>query len=73
MENGNETDFKNFGKQVKKFRKMKELTQEALAFDCEVSKRTIQRIEKGEINITMNIMFLLAKALEVKTSDLFEE
>ncbi|UPT67932.1 MAG: helix-turn-helix domain-containing protein [Sphingobacteriales bacterium JAD_PAG50586_3] len=73
MESANEKEFKEFGKRVKSFRKSKKITQQDLAYDCEVHKRTIQRIEKGDVNIGLETIFNIAKALEIKVGELFKE
>ena len=39
----------DLGMKVAEMRKQKGLTQEQLAEECEVSTRTIQRIENGEV------------------------
>ncbi|KAA3645416.1 MAG: XRE family transcriptional regulator [Chloroflexi bacterium] len=39
----------DIGKKVAELRQQKNMTQEELAEDCEVSTRTIQRIENGEV------------------------
>lgn len=45
---------------------------EQLAEKSGVSKSTLQRIENGETSPTMDVMEKIAKALNVKISDLYE-
>lgn len=63
-------EIKLLGKGIKKVRLSKEITQEELADLCEVDVRTVQRIEKGEYGMSLNILFALADALEMSPSEL---
>ena len=60
------------GKRIKELRLKKGLTQEELAHRTEVSARTIQRIENGEVDPRAYTLQMIAKALEVDY-DLFIE
>ncbi len=51
-------------------RKLKGLTQERLAEKTQVTVRTIQRIEKGEVNPHLQTVQLLATALEIEVKEL---
>lgn len=51
-------------------RKLKGLTQQELSARTEVTVRTIQRIEKGEVKPHLQTINLLATALEIKVNDL---
>lgn len=53
------------GKLIKELRIKKGMTQEELAFKTEVSARTIQRIENGEVDPRAYTLQMIAKALEV--------
>lgn len=52
-------------------RKEKGLTQEALAEACGVELRQIGRIERGEVNTTINTAYLIAEAFGVEVKELF--
>jgi CubicO group peptidase (beta-lactamase class C family)/transcriptional regulator with XRE-family HTH domain len=52
-------------------RKLKGYTQEELSEKTQVTIRTIQRIEKGDVNPHLQTIKLLATALDVKIEDLF--
>jgi transcriptional regulator with XRE-family HTH domain len=56
------------GKLIKELRIKKGLTQEELADMTEVSARTIQRIENGEVDPRAYTLQMIAKALEVDFS-----
>ena len=53
------------GKLIKELRIKKGMTQEELADKTEVSSRTIQRIENGEVDPRAYTLQMIAKALEV--------
>jgi uncharacterized Tic20 family protein/DNA-binding Xre family transcriptional regulator len=54
----------DLGLKVNELRLQKNLTQEKLAEVCEVSTRTIQRIENGEVDPRTHTLYCLSKALE---------
>lgn len=56
------------GKLIKELRIKKGLTQEELAGRTEISSRTIQRIENGEVDPRAYTLQMIAKALEVDFS-----
>ncbi|WP_430813587.1 helix-turn-helix domain-containing protein [Carboxylicivirga sp. RSCT41] len=58
------------GKLIKELRTKKGMTQEELADKTEVSTRTIQRIENGEVDPQAYTLQMIAKALDVEY-DLF--
>ncbi len=60
------------GKLIKELRLKKGMTQEELAEKTEVSARTIQRIENGEVDPRAYTLQMIARALEVEYS-LFTE
>lgn len=60
------------GKLIKELRLKKGMTQEDLADKTEVSSRTIQRIENGEVDPRAYTLQMIARALEVEYS-LFTE
>ena len=54
----------NLGLKVAELRQQKGLTQEQLAERCEVSARTIQRIESGEVDPRAYTLHCLGEAPE---------
>ena len=54
----------NLGLKVAELRQQKGLTQERLAEICEVSARTIQRIESGEVDPRAYTLHCLGEALD---------
>ena len=64
---------RKFGKQVKKLRLEKGLSQEALAYQADLDRTYIPSIEKGERNVSITVIEKIAKALNVKISTLLDE
>lgn len=59
-----------FGLKVKSLRIKNKLTQVQLAGLMDVDVKTIKRIEKGDYNPTLVIIFALSEALETETKSL---
>ncbi|OTG84477.1 transcriptional regulator [Acinetobacter sp. ANC 5054] len=59
-----------FGQLVRKHRKEKNISQEKLALLCNIDRSYMGRIERGEVNITLEKLYDLAKALEVNLHEL---
>jgi len=62
-----------FGKRIKELRKLKGLSQERLANNAEIDRTYLPSIEKGERNVSIEVVEKLAIALDVKIKDLFNE
>ncbi len=58
------------GKNIKKIRVNKDMTQEALAFDAGVNRAYIGYIERGERNPSTETLSKISKALKVSLGDL---
>ena len=62
------------GKNVARLRKRQDLSQEELALRVEVVAQTyISNLEAGRCNPTAVTLYLIAKALDAKVADLFDE
>lgn len=59
-----------FGQRMQKVRKEKGITQEELASKVAMHRTYIGLVERGERNPTIRTLYKIAKALEVKSSDL---
>jgi len=70
--NRNTQYIKEFGAHLKTLRKQRNLTQEQLAYDCDIPISQIGRIERGEVNTTISTLYLLSKALEIPTYELLK-
>ena len=63
---------KLFGKQVRKIRISKGFSMEKLADLTSFEYSQISRIELGQINTSIDIVFKIAKALDIHPRDLFD-
>ncbi len=54
----------DFGKSLTKIRKAKGITQEELAKKCNISTRTIQRIEGGKVSPRAYTIKIISEVLE---------
>lgn len=66
-------DLQKFGKRLKALRLDHNLTQLELAEIIDMSPNFIGMIERGERNTTVENVFKIARALNIKPSNLFEE
>ena len=64
---------KRVGLNVRKFRKERDLSQEALAFESGLHRTYISGVERGIRNPTVLVLEEIAAALKVPTSRLLEE
>lgn len=63
---------KILGENIRRARKAKGLSQEALAEECELHRTYVGAIERGERNITFLKILAVAKSLGVRVAVLFE-
>ena len=56
---------------LKAARAAKDLSQEQLAQRCSVSRQTINAIEKGDYNPTINLCIAICRALDKTLDELF--
>ncbi len=61
------------GLKIKEIRKSKGLSQEKLANLAEIDRTYLPTVEKGERNVSIEILEKLSKALEINIKDLFDE
>lgn len=59
-----------FGQLVRKHRKEQNISQEKLALLCNIDRSYMGRIERGEVNVTLERLYELANALEVPVGKL---
>lgn len=64
---------KKFGKNLKRLRLVKGISQESLALSADLDRTYIPSIEKGERNVSITVVEKLANALNVKISELFKD
>lgn len=63
---------KVFARNVRKLRRLQELSQEALALEAGMSRTYVSEIERGERNVSIDNMGALADALGVPLKDLVD-
>lgn len=54
-----------FGLLVRKYRKERNMSQEQLALFCNVDRSYLGRIERGEVNPTLEKIYEIARALDI--------
>jgi transcriptional regulator with XRE-family HTH domain len=59
-----------FGQNVRRVRRLKEMSQEELAFRADISRTYLSEVERGERNISVDNMEALALSLEMELPDL---
>ena len=60
----------HIGQKIKKFRELKNLTQEYMAAQLEMSQSAYSKIETGESDVTFKKLELISRALDVKPEDI---
>ena len=58
------------GQLIRNARLKKEISQEKLALICDIDRSYLGRIERGEVNITIEKLYELSSALEMDAKDL---
>lgn len=64
---------KFFGKKISELRKEKGFSQEKLALEANIDRTYISDIEKGDRNISLEILDKLSKTLEIHISQIFKD
>jgi transcriptional regulator with XRE-family HTH domain len=60
------------GKKIRLYRKLNRLTQEKLAEKAELAPSYVSDVERGHVNISVDAVQRIAKALGINIRDLFE-
>lgn len=72
MDISEETFIINLGVRIRQLREKKNLSQQDLANDSNISKVQIGRIERAKINTTVRTLIKIANALEIEPKELFD-
>lgn len=59
-----------FGRNLRTIRKSKGFSQERLAHEAGIDRSYLGKIERGEVNITIEKIYLLAEHLQCRPADL---
>lgn len=62
---------KKLGKRIKQLRELKNLTQERFEEISGINARYLSSLERGQKNVTIQILERIAKALDIELIDLF--
>ena len=62
-----------FGQNLRSIRKSKGFSQERLAHDAGIDRSYIGKIERGQANITLEKLYIIAELLECSPKDLIPE
>lgn len=68
----NEQMLVKFGQRIKQLRAARNMSQDDLAYACDVEKTQIYRIEGGKINTTLSTLVALAEAFGLSLKELFD-
>lgn len=60
-----------FGLRIREIRHRQQISQEELAFRCNLSKNYVSDVERGTRNISLKMIEKFAKGLNVPLSELF--
>ena len=66
-------DYESIGKRIKHYRTEKRLSQEDLGNIVAVNNEHISRIEGGKKNLSLELLILIANALDVSADDLLTD
>jgi transcriptional regulator with XRE-family HTH domain len=61
------------GAKIKEIRQAQNLTQSTLSDLAEIDIRTIQRLEKGDMNLSLNIFIAIIKSLNIDATEIIDE
>jgi transcriptional regulator with XRE-family HTH domain len=71
LSTGEHANLVAFGKNLRDIRKARELSQEKLAELADLHPRALQKIEAGDVNVTLSTMLRLQKVLGCTWESLF--
>lgn len=66
-------DYESIGRRIKHYRTEKGISQEELGFIVSVNNEHISRIEGGRKNLSLELLILIANALDVSADDLLTD
>lgn len=63
---------KLLGEQIRSLRLKKKLSQADLCYEGNIDLSTLSRLERGQLNVTLNTLHAIATVLKVDIIDLFD-
>ena len=61
------------GQIIRQKRTESNITQESLALKCEIYRSYLGRIERGEVNLTVDKLYQIAQVLQISPKDLLPD
>ena len=61
------------GQIIRQKRTESNITQESLALKCEIDRSYLGRIERGEVNLTVDKLYQIAQVLQISPKDLLPD
>lgn len=71
IDNSEKIFIKTVGKNLREKRLSKKISQKLLAIDCDLQPSQIGRIERGEINTSIGMLFKICNVLKIDITELF--
>jgi len=62
-----------FGRNLRAIRKSRGISQERLAHDSEIDRSYVGKIERGQVNVSIEKIYILAKCLKCSPKDLLPD
>ena len=62
---------KLLGKKVREFRKKQKISQSQLAYEANIPRMQVSRIERGEINTSISTILAIARVLDIQVKEFF--
>ena len=72
MERQYHEEYKKLGLNIAYYRKARDLSQMQLADKIDISRTHMSRIENNDCAVSLDVIFRIAKALDIPVSKLFE-
>lgn len=73
MDSAQESEFlKTLGKRIRQLRKERRLSQDRLALECDLTQTYLSQVERGERNVSVLTLQVLARAMDITLAQMFE-
>jgi len=72
IKNRNQELLNRFGAHLRALRMERGMSQEELAYQADIPISQVGRIERGEVNVTLSTLHILAKTLSIELDELLK-
>lgn len=72
MQNKYNEEYKNLGRNIAFYRKLRGISQEKLSEMVNISRTHMSRIETADCTVSLDVVFALAEALQVEQYNMFQ-